>query len=105
MSERHEYLELIIHNSTDGNIDETAIVLGKHSCTFGIVGKGVSAGYLDWRQPVGTNAVVRWRDSDKIKRDSRVDFSNVYNPKLPGSLTFTIVGTNVTVKFARIDRK
>src|SRR6266550_2601843 len=69
MNERHEYLELIMHNSTDGDIDETAIVLGKRSCTFGIVGKGVSAGHLGWTHPVGTNAVVRWRDSGKIKRE------------------------------------
>ena len=104
-NERHEYLELIMHNSADGDIDETAIVLGKHSCTFGVVGLGVSKGYLGWTHPVGTNAVVRWRDSGNIKRESRVDFSKMYNPKLPGNLTFTIAGTNVTVKFQRIDRK
>jgi hypothetical protein len=105
MNGRHEYLRLTLHNSTDGDIDETAIALGKHSFTFGIVGKGVSKDFLGWPHPVGTNAVVRWRDSGKTKRESQVDFSNVYNPKLPGNLTFTIAGTNVTVKFEKIDRK
>ncbi|HXT41769.1 MAG TPA: hypothetical protein VN887_17310 [Candidatus Angelobacter sp.] len=104
-SERHEYLELIMHNSTEGNIDETAIVLGKRSCTFGIVGKDSSAGYVGWPHPVGTNAVVRWRDSGKIKRESRVDFSKIYDPKVAASLTFTVAGTNVTVNFKKIDRK
>lgn len=105
MSERHEYLELIMHNSTDGNIDATAIVLGKRSCTFGIVGKESSAGYLGWTHPVGTNAVVRWRDSGKTKRESLVDFTSIYHRDTAGSLTFTIDGTNVTVTFKKIDRK
>jgi hypothetical protein len=75
----HAYLELTLQNNTDGQIDQTAIVFGKHSCTFGIVGKGASAGYLGWTHPVGTNLVVRWRDSANTQRQAQVDISLVYD--------------------------
>ncbi|HXT41770.1 MAG TPA: hypothetical protein VN887_17315 [Candidatus Angelobacter sp.] len=105
MNERHDYLRLTLQNSTDGNIDETAILLGKHSFTFGIVGKGFSKDVVGWPYPVGTNAVVRWRDSGKANRESTVDFSGIYDRKVPGELMFTITTTNVTVKFTRIKFK
>jgi hypothetical protein len=104
-SERHEYLDLILQNNTRENIDETAIILGNNRCTFGIVGRGVSAGYLGWERPVGTNAVVKWRVSAKINREARVDISSAYVREVPGQLTFTIAGTNVTVDFQRLNRK
>ncbi len=56
-NERHEYLEIIVHNSNAGDIDETEVTFGKRSCTFGIVGTGVSAGYLGWTLPVGTKCL------------------------------------------------
>jgi len=104
MNEHHEYLELIVQNDTSGNIDEVAIVLGKNSCTFGIVGEGASAGHLGWQQPVGTNAVVQWTETGGIKREIAVDISTAYTPEKPGQLTFAITGARVTVKFKSIDK-
>ncbi len=101
----HAYLELTLHNSTGGMIDETAVFFGKHSSTFGIVGKEGSKGYLGWTHPVGTNALIRWRDSQKIKKEIQVDISAIYDRATPGNLTFTIVGTNVAVRFEKLDRK
>jgi hypothetical protein len=103
MNERHDYLRLTLHNGTDGDIYETAIVLGKHSSTAGILAKDASAGYVGWPHPVGTNAVVRWRDSGKIQRESPVVFSGIYDRNVPGELMFTITTTNVTVKFTKIN--
>ena len=105
MNGSHEYLDLIMHNSTVGDIDGTEIVLGRHSCTFGIVGMGVSKGYLDWTHSVSSNAMVRWRDSTGTRRESMLEISKVYDPNLAGHLTFTIAGTNVTVKFSKVDGK
>ena len=105
MNEQHEYLRLTLENSTDGDIDETAVVFGKHSCTFGIVGIGASKGYLGWPYSVDTNAIVRWRDAAKVKREARVEVSKIYDPTVEGELLFTIAGTNVTVKFSKIDQK
>ena len=105
LMKNHAYLELTLHNSTGGMIDETAIVFGKQSSTFGIVGNDVSAGFLGWTHPVGTNALVRWRDSQKIKQETQVDISSIYDRATPGNLTFTIVGTNVAVHFEKLNRK
>jgi hypothetical protein len=58
----HTYLELTLENRTPDEIDQTAIVLGRNRCTSGILGKGAAATYLGWQKPVGTNAVVQWRD-------------------------------------------
>ena len=103
--EPHQYLRLTLHNNTEGDIDETSIAFGKHSCTFGIGGKGVSKGYLGWPHPVGTNALVRWRDVKKVNRQARIDLSKVYDPNVEGELMFTIAGTNVSVIFTKIDKK
>jgi hypothetical protein len=104
-TQQHEYLVLTLHNSGNADIDETSICFGKHSCTSGIVGHGTSASNLGWTWPVTTNAVVRWRDAEKIKREFQTDVSSVYDPKLPGELLFTIAGTNVAVTFQKRDRK
>lgn len=101
----HAYLELTLHNSTGGMIDETAIVFGKKSSTFGIVGREGSKGYLGWTHPVGTHVLVRWRDSGKVKRETPVDISAIYDRTTPGNLMFTIAGTNVAVRFEKLDRK
>ena len=101
----HAYLELTLENITGDVIDETAIVFGKNSSTFGILGGKGSAVYLGWQYPVGTNALVRWRDSGKNKRETKVDLSGIYDRAAPGNLTFTIGATNVTVRFEKLDRK
>src|SRR6266576_2865877 len=75
---KHAYLEVIMENKTVQDIDETAVVFGKHRCTFGIVGAGVSAGNLGWNLPVGTNAVVQWRDAQKIRHEKTVSLVEVY---------------------------
>ena len=101
----HQYLELIVQNNTSADIDDVGILLSKEPCTFGVVGQGSSAGYLGWRRPVGTNAVVQWKDSRQIKNEVRVDISTTYIPDAPGQLTFTITGTNVAVAFHKLNRK
>jgi len=105
VTEPHEYLEIIVQNNTSADIEDVAVILATTACTFGIVGKGSSAGFLGWRNPVGTNAVIQWRDSEKIKKESRLDVSPVYPPEVPGQLTFTITSTNVAVGFHKLNRK
>ncbi len=104
-AKKHRYLEVIIANKTGGKIDQTGVYFGEHSYTAGIVGPGVSAGYLGWRQPITTNAIVRWRDSSGIKKEQPVAVVGVYNPKADGALTFAIGTTNVTVEFTKIHRR
>jgi hypothetical protein len=103
-NERHSYLELVLLNSTADLIDETEVVFGKQACAFGDVSAGVPKGVLGWTQPVGTNALVRWRDSAKTQRVIAVNIAGVYDPAVPGTLTFSVVGTNVTVGFQKLNR-
>jgi hypothetical protein len=103
--ERHAYLELLLHNGTDGDIDFAELDLGGHCCTFGFIGTRVSKGYLGWTLPVGTNAVVRWRDSGGTKREAEVGYAAIYDPDVPGSLNFTIVSNEVMVTFEKVSRK
>jgi len=104
-AEKHAYLEVVIANKTSSDVDETGVNFGERRCTAGIVGAGVSATYLGWRQPVTTNAIVRWRDAGKAKKEQTVTIVGVYHPKIDGALTFTIGPTNVTVEFKKIDRR
>jgi hypothetical protein len=101
----HAYLELTLENKTGEEIDQAAIVLGKNRCTSGILGKGAAATYLGWQKPVGTNAVVQWRDSKQTKRESEVSLVDVYKPAVDGRLVFSITPTNVVVKFVAIERR
>jgi hypothetical protein len=94
-----------MENKTVQNIDETAVLFGKRRCTFGIVGAGVSAVHLGWNSPVGTNAVVEWRDAQKIRHEKTVSLVDVYEPNKPGELRFSVATTNVSVSFRKIDRK
>ena len=104
-AEKHAYLEVEIANKTSSDVDQTGVYFGQHSCTSGVVGAGVSAGYLGWQKPVTTNAIVRWRDASKVKKEQIVSLLGVYNPKVDGALTFTIGVTNVTVEFKKIIRR
>jgi hypothetical protein len=102
------YLELTLENKTGEEIDQTAILLGKNRCTSGILGKGAAATYLGWQKPVGTNAVVQWRDGKQKKREATVSLMGIYNPAFDGRLVFSIMATNaatnVVVTFEAIDR-
>ena len=102
---KHAYLRVVTSNKTNSDVDQTEVAFGQHRCTKGIVGAGVSAGYLGWEYPVTTNAIVRWRDARKVKKEQTVSLVGVYDPKTEGALTFTIGATNVTVEFKRIDRR
>jgi hypothetical protein len=105
----HAYLELVLENKTGEEIDQTAIVFGKNRCTSGILGKGASGGYLGWQKPVGTNALVQWRDGNQTKRESTVSLVNIYRPSADGRLVFSIMPanapTNVVVRFEAIERR
>ena len=102
---KHAYLEVVIANKNSQNVDETGVYFDQHRCTAGIVGAGSSAGYLGWQQPVTTNAIVRWRDAQGVKKEQTITIVGVYDPKVEGALTFTIGVTNVTVTFKKIDRR
>jgi hypothetical protein len=105
----HAYLELVLENRTGEQIDQTAIVLGKNRCTSGILGKGTAKTYLGWQKPVGTNAVVRWRDYKQTTREATVSLVDVHRLSVDGRLIFTIMPTNaltnVVVKFETIERR
>ena len=102
--ERHEYLELELTNNTGGQIDQTSVSFGTNQCTFGILGEGGSKAYLGWSKPVGTNALVRWREVQRTVRTANVNLTGTYDPSIPGVLKFDIRGDNVTVAFKRIQR-
>ena len=104
-AKKHAYLEVVIANATSQDVDETGVYFDKHRCTAGIVGAGVSAGYVGWQQPVTTNAVVRWRDAQGTRKEQTVTVVGVYDPKVDGALTFNIGVSNVTVEFKKIDRR
>jgi hypothetical protein len=103
----HAYLELKLENKTGEEIDQTAVVLGKNRCTSGILGKGAAKTYLGWQKPVGTNAVVEWRDGKKTKQEVTVSIAEIYRPGADGRLVFSIMPTNaptnVVVKFETIE--
>jgi len=101
----HAYLNLTLANHTDEEIDETAIQFGKNRCTSGILGVGAANTYLGWQKPVGTNAIVKWRDGKQVRREATVSLTNIYNPRIDGTLTFTINKTNVAVSFEKVTRK
>lgn len=102
---RHPYLEVTLANKTLQNVSKTAVCLGKDECTFGIVGAGVSGSYLGWTQPITTNAIVRWVEGLTQKKEQTISLVGIYNPNVPGVLTFTIQTTNVTVQFTKIERR
>jgi hypothetical protein len=102
---QHAYLEVIMENKTTRGIDETAVFFGERRCTFGTVGAGATAGYLGWNSPVGTNAVVQWRDAQKTRHEKTVSLVEVYKRREPGALLFSVTTTNVSVSFKKIDRK
>lgn len=103
--ERHEYLQVKFTNNTDDLIDETSVTFGSNQCTFGMIGLNKGKTNLGWTKPVGTNAVVSWRDKQKIRREQTVDFSKIYDPEKAGTLNFTVTQTNVFATFVQIDRK
>jgi hypothetical protein len=49
---KHAYLEVVLQNLTGREIDETAVVFGKHRCTSGVLGTGAHKAYLGWQSPV-----------------------------------------------------
>ncbi|HUR45799.1 MAG TPA: hypothetical protein VMZ27_08005 [Candidatus Saccharimonadales bacterium] len=101
----HEYLELIVHNANPNAAEDVSLVLMGGTCTFGIVGSGVSAGNLGWTRAVGTNVVVRWREEGGSKREARVDISRVYDPSSAGELKFVLKNEFATASFRRLERK
>jgi hypothetical protein len=101
----HAYLEVVVANKTNQDIDEAGIYFGQHLCTYGVVGAGALKGYLGWQQPVTTNAIVRWRDAGGASKEQTIAVVGIYDPKADGALTFTIGATNVTVEFKKIDRR
>ena len=104
----HAYLEVALENRTGEALDETAIVFSKNRCTSGILGIGATKSYMGWERPVGTNALVKWRDSKLTNREVTVSIVGIYNPQVDGRLTFTIMPTNaptnVTVRFMKLNR-
>ena len=105
VAEKHEYLEVQLSNETGGLIEQASISFGANQCTFGMFKSGHSSTYLGWVKPVGTNAVVKWRDAQRIERKASLDFSKAYDPTIAGTLNFTITGTNVSVTFTKVDRR
>lgn len=102
---KHAYLEVIIANNTGQDVDETGVYFGHDACTAGVVGSHVEKGYIDWEKPVTTNAVVRWRDAQGVRKRQAVKLVGVYDPKSNGALTFIIGTTNATVRFKTIKRR
>jgi hypothetical protein len=100
----HSYLELMVNNENSTKIAEVALIIAGRPCGFGIVGPGASAGYVGWTWPVGTNVLVRWRDSGSQKRESKVDISKAYDRDVPGELKFVLRNGIVTVGFRKVDR-
>ena len=74
---KHAYLEVVIANNTGLDVDEAGVYFGQHGCTVGIVGSGYSKGSLGWRQPVTTNAIIRWRDTHSVKKEETECVSNL----------------------------
>ena len=93
----HAALVLTFTNSTGEMMDETAIVLGQHRCTFGFVAGTATIAY--WPKPVGTNAIVQWRDSKGSTQAVQVSLTGIYDPGVEGELIFLVESTNVTVRF------
>lgn len=102
---KHAYLEVELANQTGTQLEQTAVDFGQRSCNSGILGADASKTFLGWQHPVTTNAVVRWLDSQKAKREAAVSLVGVYDPQATGMLTFTIGTTNVVVAFKRIERR
>ena len=100
----HAYLELVMKNDTANNIDETSVSFFNPPCTYGIVGAWANKGYLGWTHPIGTNALVCWRDFAKVNRSVSVNISTIYDPKIDGCLTFSISETNAVATFKKIVR-
>jgi len=100
----HAYLEVTLQNHTGSEIDETAVIFGKHRCTAGVLGSGARKTHLGWQRPVGTNAVVEWRDPRSVQRKAEVSLLGVYDREAPGNLVFTINPTNVIVQFQKKPR-
>ena len=105
MNEQHEYLELVLGNSNNTVVHDAAISFVGNPCTFGYISAGSSKAYLGWQNPVGTNATVKWKEVDETEREVTVEISQKYPRDVPGELTFTIAGTNVTVGFKMRNRK
>jgi hypothetical protein len=103
-ADRHACLDVIIANDTSENITETAVCFDKRCCTAGVVGHGVSKGYIGWEQPVTTNAIVRWHDARHVKKEQTVSLIGIYDPKLEGELKFVINTTNVTAQFKKLEK-
>ena len=75
--------------------------MGDYRCTVGVIGTGATKTSIDWRYPITTNAVVRWRDSRQMKNERTVSLVGLYDPKVRGILTFSIGRTNVAVHFEK----
>ena len=100
-NEHHAYLEVTFKNASNERINEAAVRFGKYRCTAGTIIPGVGATHLDWRPPVGTNAIVEWRDSKQAKQEALVSLAGIYDPTVEGRLIFSVGPTNVTVSFKR----
>ena len=101
------YLEVTLVNRTGQLIDQSAVVFGKSRCNSGRLGIGASSTYLGWEKPVGTNAIVCWRDGGGGKHALSVSLMGVVTPGSNGRLIFTIGGTNtstnVVVRFTAVN--
>ena len=97
--ERHPYLDVSIKNLTKELLYDSAFAFGKSEFEAGALSPGGTKRYLDWEGPVGTNAVVRWRDSKQGRKERTISVSEVYDRTAPGELIFSITTSNVMVKF------
>jgi hypothetical protein len=102
---KHAYLEVRLQNLTGAEIDEAAVVFDQHRCTSGVLGSGAHKTYMGWQKPVGTNALVKWRDGKGVSKEKSVSLVGVYDRSVAGRLTFGIRTTNVTVDFERMKRR
>ena len=97
--DQHALLEITVENATSEILSEAVVIFGKYRCTRGTVIPGATKTHSDWRPPVGTNAVVEWRDSKQAKQTDTVSLAGIYDPSIEGRLVFTVGLTNVTVGF------
>lgn len=101
----HAQVDLTFENRSGKDVDEAAIILGKYRSRFGIVVNDSIATWAFWRHPIGTNAVVQWRDSKQVTKEASVSLIGIYDPQVDGELIFSVGVTNVTVRFRNNPRK
>jgi hypothetical protein len=95
----NQRLDVAVRNQTSALLDKVNVRFGQNSCYAGILSPDATAVHMYFEASIGETAEVTWVEPNGEKKQITVSLIGIYDPQIPGRLSFEIGTTNVIVKF------